>query len=99
MVKGARAVIYSLLTFDFPVGWIVIIWFGIVLVNVGRKKSQVELSESSTASSDDLSDSPKEKRPFFVYDGDKKSKVMNTYHINYIENVNRIFGASKTSFR
>ncbi|CAO3653829.1 unnamed protein product [Mucor hiemalis] len=79
--------------------WIVIIWLGIVLVNVGRKKSQVELSESSTASSDDLSDSPKEKRPFFVYDGDKKSKVMNTYHINYIENVNRIFGASKTSFR
>jgi hypothetical protein len=69
-----------------------------VLVKVGRKKSQIELHESTT-SSDELSDTPKEKRPFFVYDGDKNSKIINTYNINHIESMNRIFGANKTSFR
>ncbi len=81
------------------VGWIGILCFGIVLVNVGRKKSQLELHESSTTSSDELSDTPKDKRPFFVYDGDKNSKVVNSFNNNNVESLNRIFGASKTSFR
>jgi hypothetical protein len=61
---------------------------------MSRKSVEVELSESSAASSDDLLDSPKEKRRF-MYDGDKK-KVPNSLPT---ESVNRIFGASKTSFR
>jgi cytoskeletal protein RodZ len=93
-------------------GWIVIIWFGILLVNVSRKKTQIELNDTSATSSDDFaansntarSPLSKEKRNFSVYDGDKKSKfgsgtiTSSSSNLN-IESVNRIFGASKTSFR
>ncbi|GAA5814660.1 hypothetical protein MFLAVUS_008159 [Mucor flavus] len=69
-------------------GWIGIIWFGVLLVNVSRKNARIDMSESSATSSDDLIDAPKK------YDGDKK-KVSDPS----IESVNRIFGASKASFR
>jgi hypothetical protein len=88
-------------TYINGIGWMSIIWFGILLVNVSIKKGQIEVNESSaTSSADDIPipDSPtrEKRRPFFAYDGDKKSKICSSVNI---ESVNRIFGASRTSFR
>lgn len=84
-----------------------IIWAGIFLVHITRKKNQIELNDTSATSSDDFNTpttnntasplSAKEKRTLFVYDGDKNLKSSNSNL--HIESVNRIFGASKTSFR
>ena len=79
------------------IGWTLILWIGILLVNVGRKETTFDASESSATSSDEVMETPKGKRSFYVYDGDKMSKVMNA--TSHIESINRIFGASKTSFR
>ncbi|KAI9336881.1 hypothetical protein BD770DRAFT_448642 [Pilaira anomala] len=81
-------------SFSDPIitGWIVIIWLGIMLVNLSRKSVRIEMNESSATSSDDLIDSPKEKK----HDGDRKKYLSDP---SSIESVNRIFGASKASFR